>query len=264
MRFEGQIFVKPLIVLLPGSILVSFLCAQTAAPGSTTAPVSATAGTPGLYLTSAQIPPTLLRQFQALGSRVQTPGNERLSLAGTLTTSSGPSNVQIVVQLGGELNITWIAQPSQKIVFNGTAASVTGSIPSSNDLLEALVDDLPETLMLATGTGVRPRLLGQRFTNPAGGLCDYYDVATYGVAVRQAAPQVKRYCFDSSTSLLQTVRYINNASQSTITQFGGWSAVSSQAAPGTITRMVGGAQIFQFQAQSATVSASVADSTFAE
>lgn len=236
-------------------LAVSLASGQVSQTASTATPV-------GLYFTPTQIPPVLVQQFLALGSRLTKPGNERITLSGTLTNAAGASNVLIVIELGGKLNITWTGTVSQKVVFDGTTASVSGSVQNSNDLIEAFVDDLPETLMLAVGKGAFPRLLGQKFTNPTGGFCDYYDVATYGLAIKQTQPLVKRYCFDSETSLLSAVRYKTSSSQVTVTQFGGWGAVNNEAVLGTVTRTAGGSQIFQFQAQNAVVSASVADNTF--
>jgi hypothetical protein len=164
---------KSVLLLLPAILLVHTANAQVGiTPGISSA-------TPWLYHTPSQMPPMLVRQFLALGNRLQQPGNERITLLGTLTTASGASGVQIVIQLGGKLNITGTNQ-AYKIVFDGTTASVSGSIPDSDDLLEAFVDDLPEALMLEAGNGTLPRLLGRRFTNPAGGFCDYYDVGTVG------------------------------------------------------------------------------------
>lgn len=242
-----------------GVLLASAVRAQPAGPASG---VSVTAAGQGLYRSVAQVPSTLISQFRAMGDRVQKPGNERVTLSGTLTGADGSqSQVLIVMELGGRLNIAFTGAPGpQKIVFNGSAASVTGAVPSSNDLLESLVDDLPETLLLVGRPS--PRLLGQRFSSPTGGLCDYYDVAGFGVAVKQAAPLIKRYCFDSSTALLRRVSYMIDPSRAVVTQFGNWTLSNGQEVPGTITRTVAGAQVFEFQAQSAAVSASVADGAF--
>lgn len=219
------------------------------------------AGAPsGPYRTLEQISPLLLQPFLAMGDRLTKPGKERITIVGTMTDSSGANAVQVVLELGGKLNITWTAQGPQRLAFNGTAASSAGSITDANDLLESFVDDSPEALLLA-GRGASPRLLGQKFENPSGGLCDYYDVATYGRAVKRTTPQIKRYCFDSKTSLLRSVRY-KNSSGTILTEFGNWGTVNNEAVPGTITRIVGGNQVFHFQAQSSVVSASIPDNIF--
>jgi len=179
---------------------VSLECAQPVVTAAPAVPIASL----GLYRCPAQIPPVLLHPFFALGDRLMKPGNERITLQGTLTDTAGASGVQIVIELGGKLNITWTGPGTQKIVFDGTGPSVSGGISSSNDLLASFVDDLAETLLLA-GRGLSPRLLGQRFADASGGFCDYYDVATYGSAVKLSKPFIKRYCFDSETSLLKSV-----------------------------------------------------------
>lgn len=243
-----------LLFSAPVSILTLSVHGQTAVTGSAPTP-------PGLFHTLAQIPFMLAPQFQALGNRLQVPGNERVTLAGTLTSGTSSSNVTIVMELGGKLNISGSGLAGQQIIFNGTAASVSGT-SIGNDLLESFVDDLAETLMIAAGNGAAPRLLGRRFRGPGGNSCDYYDVATLGVAIKQTTPLIKRYCFDSSTNLLASVHYLPSPSQSVTTQFGGWSIINNQAVPGTITRTADAAQVFQFQAQNAAVSPSTADGTF--
>jgi hypothetical protein len=241
-----------------GLFAVGIACAQpnTSAP---TPPTTALAPK-GLYLSPAQIAPLFLPHYLALGDRLSKPGNERITLQGIMTTAGGSSPVQIVLELGGKLNITFGGPSAQKLVFDGTSAPVLGGLANGNDLLESFVDDLAENLVLG-GRGVSPRLLGQRVADPSGGLCDYYDVGTYGGAVKTSKPYFKRYCFDSNTSLLKSVSYYTN-SQLTVTEFGGWTTTNKQAVVGTVTRLVAGSQVFQFRAASSLVSPSVPDNTF--
>lgn len=243
---------------LVGLLFVCVACAQPNITGPVTPPTALAFG--GLYLSPSQISSVLLPQYFAMGDRLSKPGNERITLQGTMTDSSGPSSVQIVLELGGKLNITWTGPTAQKLVFDGKTPPAIGSIPNTNDLLETFVDDLPESLLLV-GRGVSPRLLGQKFADGSGGFCDYYDVATYGSARKLSKPFIKRYCFDSKTSLLKSVRYYTN-SQLAVTEFGGWAQVNQQAVLGAVTRTVAGSRIFQFQAHGAAVSGSVPDNAF--
>jgi hypothetical protein len=245
---------KPAICILAALLL----------PRSATAQPSIAAAM-GLYHSPAQIPAGVHDQYVALGNRVQKPGNERITLTGTLTDSFGASVVQVVIELGGKLSVTWVGKPGQKVIFNGANSLVGGNIAASADLLEAFVDDLPETMMwsIASGTGVR--VLGQRFPDASGGLCDYFDVPTLGKAAKKQTAATKRYCFDSKTRLLRSVRYMGAPAQgqTTVTQFGNWMGVNGQAVAGNVVRLQNGIQVFQFQAQTAAVSPGVADSTFA-
>ena len=98
---------------------------------------------PGLYHSLTQVPAVLDQQYVAHGDGLQKPGNERITLTGTLTDSTGVSMVQIVIELGGELNVSWIGKPSQRLVFTGTNTSVLDDFPNSSDFLEAFVEELP-------------------------------------------------------------------------------------------------------------------------
>jgi hypothetical protein len=221
--------------------------------------------TEGLYHTPAQISSVLVRPFLALGDRLMKPGNERITLVGTLTDGAGSSGVRIVMELGGKLNITWTGSAAaQKAVFDGKNSSVVGNLARSSDVLEAFVDDLAETALISVAGGTGVRLLGQRFADSSGGYCDYFDIPTRGVAEEKPRPVTKRYCFDSKTSLLRSVRYFGsqNQQQLTVTEFANWTTVNGQAVPGTVTRLQGTTQVFQFQARNAVVSPAIADSTF--
>lgn len=216
-----------------------------------------------LYRLPTQVPAVLHDQYAALGDRLQKPGNERLTLTGTLTDSNGSSQVRIVMELGGKLSVSWIDKPTQRIVFTGANVSALGNVLDADDLLEALVDDLPETAMAALASGVGVRVVGQRFPDGSGGLCDYFDVPMFGKTAGKQTPVLKRYCFDSTTSLLRSVRYQGGGTQITATEFANWQTVNGQHIPSTITRLNGSARVFQFNAQSVIASRSVPDSAFA-
>lgn len=220
-------------------------------PGSSTPGGSSASAI--VYYSPSRIPSVLRRQFTSLGSRLQQPGNERITLAGNLIDSSGTSAVQVVIQNGGNLNIT-LPGASAPLTFNGTTAAGVSSRASQDGLLQSFVDDLPETMILSAAGGMGLRLLGQGFRDSTGGSCDYYDVPSLGQTSKTSTPTLKRYCFDSQTSLLKSVRY-QTAGGIVKTEFT-WQQVNGQAVPASVTRTQGATQLFSFQTQSAGTSAS--------
>ncbi len=237
----------------------SFLILSFTIPGYGQPPVFP----PGLYHDTAHVPAVLTRQYVILGDRLQKPGKERITLNGILTDSTSSSPVEILLELGGKLRITWTGKPGQKIIFNGTRSTVVGSIPISDDLVEAFVDDMPETIMESVSNGMGVRLLGQRFGDVSGAFCDYYDVPSFGQAIKKRTPVTKRYCFDSKTSLLRFVHYLNPQNESITTDFGVWVVSSGQAVPGSVSRMRSGVQVFRLSVQSAGISPGLSDGAFA-
>jgi hypothetical protein len=236
------------------AFVVWLLAASATAAAQTPAPV--TSGTPSsvpLYFSPSQISAVLRQQFISLGTRLQTPGNERITMTGSLTDSTGTSSVQVAIQNGGNLNITWVGTSSAALTFNGATAAGVSAEASQDGLLESFVDDLPDTLMASVAQGMGLRMLGQGFRDSSGGTCDIYDVPTLGQTNKRTAPIAKRYCFNSQTFLLEYVRYISN-SVVTETQFS-WQQVNGQAVPAGVLRVRNGTQLFSFQAQSATTSA---------
>ncbi len=172
--------------------------AQTASPPASTVPTP-TSAVP--YYSPSLISPVLRQQFIALGTRLQTPGNEQIRMTGSLTDLNGTVPVQVVIQNGGNLNLTWVGTSSVPLTFNGTTAAGVTPVVSQEGLLESFVDDLPDTLMGSVAQGMGLRLLGQRFQDSSGGACDFYDVPSLGQANKRTTQIAKRYCFDSRTFL---------------------------------------------------------------
>lgn len=228
---------------------------QTAVTSTSTS--TTTSGAPSLqYYAPASLSGVLQAQFAALGNRLQQPGNERITMTGTLTDANGTASVRVIIQNGGNLNITFTGSASPPLIFNGTAASGVTPQATQDGLLQAFVDDLPDTLMTSAAKGAGLRLLGQRFTNASGAMCDIYDAPSLGQTVTTTSPITKRYCFDSRTFLLNFVEYGTNSGLAK-TQFT-WQQVNGQTVPATVTRTQGGTQTFSFQAQSALTSAAAA------
>lgn len=205
-----------------------------------------------------RIPAPLRGQFEVLGDRLQKPGKERVTFSGALTTTGAPVTVQVVMEKGGKVRITG---SGKDITFDGSVA--TGVAGTDQGLIEALADDTVDTLMDAVVLGFSVRLLGRRFPYDSG-FCDFYDMWTPS-RTNQQSTRLKRYCFDSKTRLLRSVRYLSTLapnSPMTETRFEDWRQVNGQAVPGRVTRREANVTIFTLQAGSIGVSARVNDSLF--
>jgi hypothetical protein len=280
------------LLALPALLIAQSSVTATTGTTSTGATSSASAFDYTQYFKLTSVPPVLQSQAAALGDRLQKPGNERITMTGTLTDPSGTSPVQIIIQNGGKLNLTFLASPvaggsqtggvggtqapgvsgvqtgattpitttaSTPVIFNGATASGATAQSNQDGVLESFVDDLADTLMLTASHGIGLRMLGQRFQDSTGAECDLYDVPIQGQTTGQR--EIKRYCFDSTSQLLRYVQYIEGSNRLE-TRFGNWQRVIGQAAPGTVSRFENGVPLFVFQAQTTTISASANDGVF--
>jgi hypothetical protein len=214
-----------------------------------------------VYLQPSQIPSPLHFQFLALGNRLQKEGNERITISAILSDSSGSNSAKVVMEKGGKLRID---KGSDSLRFDAKDMSRS---PSANEeeLLESLVDDLPETLIETAAAGNGIRFVGQRFDNKQGELCDLYDSMIPGKANKKNPRQTRRYCFDSTTKLLSWVQYSSDKkSNSPIieTKFRDWITVNGQAVPATVIRSKGGSPVFKLEAKEVQVSRAEADDLF--
>lgn len=218
----------------------------------------------GQYYSPAQLPPSFHRQYVALGTRLQASQKERISLSGTLTDPSRSVSAQVVIEKGGKLSIV-LAGDAKQLIFDGKTAAITSLTSYDSDLLDTFVDDLPETVMAAVAGGNGFRVLGRGFPNPNGAACDLYDVAMPGLTSKLRPYFLKRYCFDTTTALLQYVRHLSEDPKDPInveTRFSNWQQIDNQAIPGTIVRARNNIPVFSFQMQTAVISAAVPDALF--
>ncbi len=217
----------------------------------------------GIYFQPSQIPFLLRYQYLALGSRLQKPGNERIAINGVLTDSMGSQPVQVIMELGGKVRIDTSAK---SLRFDGQN-SYYAATNFDKDLLESLVDDLPETFITAAALGSGFHLLGQRFSDQKGGFGDIYDTLIPGKTNKTHPRLPKRCCFDSLTGLLSWVQYRSGMKADSAiieTRFSDWIIVNGQAVPTLISRSQGGQCIFTLEAQEVNVLTAAADNLFAD
>jgi hypothetical protein len=214
-----------------------------------------------VYRQPSQVPSILRGNYSALGDRLQRAGKERISISGILTNSSGTNPVQVIIEKGGKARVDI---PSKSVRFNGKNVS-TESNSDDEALLESIVDDLPETLVEAAASGAGLRLIGHRFKDPQGELCNIYDAWIPSKSNPKRQRPFKRYCFDSNTMMLSWIQYRdgNEAKAPLIeTRFSDWIYVNGQAVPATITRIKGGIRVFALEAHEVNVSSKAEDGIF--
>jgi hypothetical protein len=217
------------------------------------------------YVKFWQVPEPLQGKYLALGDRMQKPGNERVTIKGALTDSSGTNDAQVVVEKGKKLRVDVSSPMPKSLRFDGkNAPNKTDEVDC--DLLEALLDDSPEMFFEAAMTST-VILVGLRFADSQGDLYDVYEVPlpAKGNAKQQRAP--KRYFFNSKTKLLAFVQYReskeNNAPMIE-TQFSDWIVVDDQKVPSTVTRKKQGKVVFTLLGKTVSAAPAVEDTLFAQ
>jgi len=214
-----------------------------------------------IYRQPWQVPSVLRENYAALGNRLQKAGKERITIKGILKKSSGSKPIQVIIEKGGKARID---TSSKSVRFDGK--NVSNGINSDDDeLLESFVDDLPENLIETTASGAALRLIGHRYKDAQGKLCNIFDAWILSKSNPQRQRTFKRYCFDSNTMLLSWVQYRpDGETKGTLleTRFDDWVVISGQAIPATISRRKDGIIIFSLEAQELNVSSKAADDIF--
>ena len=220
--------------------------------------------------------PQLRWTLTALGNRLEKPGKERLTLAGTLNRASEqPVVFAAILEFPDRLQITTQSgTQSRTIVFDGQSVrAVGGSLTSAEeDLIESLVYDTPEHFFSAQSAGVPTRHLGNHFRTDDGSTANYagpfYNVFSVMDLVKvtpETRSQSKFYCFNSETRLLEKVHYQtlrNGASVEVETRIGGWRRIEREQVPSRIIRKENTQQVFVLTITSATLSPRISDGIF--
>jgi hypothetical protein len=246
-------------LMLCASFASVFICAVLLSPAASIA--QETHGSETIYWQPSQIPILFHGNYSVLGDRHQKPGNERIMLRGVLTNSLGSNPAQVIIEIGGKARVD---VPNKSVRFDGKMAS-SGITSGDEDILESIVDDLPETLIEATALGGGFRLIGQRFKSSNGELCNIYDAWTPVKSNSKRQRPYKRYCFDSNTMLLLWVQYRDGTDQKASfieTRYSEWIFINGQAVPGKIQKTRDGINVFVLETDEVSLSSSKDDSIF--
>jgi len=257
----------PLLILL----MAGMCWAQPQPVAPSTAPSTASQ-----YLQLWAVPLTLRASLVAMGGRLQNPGQERYTLAGTYSDSKGSRGVKITWEIPGKVRIDLDGATPLSIVSDGTKTSANAgaaTLLSNDDLIESLGDDRAETLLFGVNqSGFAWRFLGSWFRTDDGTTKNYtgpfYNIHQTNAPAKVRSDQAQRhkfFCFDSATALLAKTQYDiqrNGATVHVETVYTGWSTVSGQVVPGKIVRSENGANVITIQISSGQVSAAANDGSF--
>jgi len=210
----------------------------------------------------------------ALGSRLQKSGQERETLVGTLTNSTGSSPGKVTFELPNKVRIDWMGATVRSIGYDGNGNWASDGMLSEQDqnLLETFLEDSPEGMLNLIHQTASLRVIATyaRFDdgttpNYKGPLVDIFQVVE-PVASNGAKPmRQKHYYFDSTTRLLTEVDYLESSDGATVgvrVQRSNWNSVGGQFAPGSVTRIENGITVFSLGSATATFSPAAADGTF--
>jgi hypothetical protein len=219
----------------------------------------------------------LQEAFRLLGDRLEKPGKERLTFAGTLEKSmnSQPESFpfRLVWELPGRLRLEEFrgAQPQVTTFDGATLAKLGGSLTQQDqEQIETLLYDSAEHFFVGRAQGQAMRYLGGRFSasgdDETGPVHDLYEVVDRIRTTTEGRQQIKHYYFNSDTQLLEKVRYKLKRGDSTITvevQLSDWRPYQNQQFPGHLVRLENGEPVFTLKINSVGIGPKVEDGIFA-
>ena len=222
------------------------------------------------YVQPFHVPSAVRPILDALGTRFQTSGSERLIATGQLRRSSGISTVQITTEISGQVRIEETGGRGRTLSFDTTTLNGKGPVDSDDeDLMESLGIDSPEQFIQNLGQGVSLRLLGHRFKvrgeTGFGAEVDIFEVVMPVQSRSDKQNRVKHVMFDTQTQLLRRVAYTTtkgNQQVRTETIHSDYSLVNGHQIASRTQRLENGAEVFQFTRQSASIIPTVSDNLF--
>ncbi len=248
-----------------------------APPLTSQIPVAVTNPRSEEYVRAGRLWPQLRWHLKALGDRIEKPGKERITIAGTIKRAgdSQALPMALTLEFPDRLRLTVQDGVQQRVVtFNGQAAASVGSALTSSEreLIETLVYDTAEHFFGGQSRGTATRFLGEHFRldNDAqvNGRGPFYDVYQTTEQIRHTTParqQTKLYCFDSDTHLLGRVTYEleRNGSRTAVEiRISGWHKVQDQQVPVRIIRLENGQPALTLTITSAALSPKLDDGAF--
>jgi hypothetical protein len=210
----------------------------------------------------------------ALGNRLEKPGKERLTLVGTLRTSTAETR-EFAATLEFPERLRLIVGPKNRVVtFDGEQANATLTpiAPDELDLIETLAYDSAEHFFAAQMQGNAMRFLGARFRTDDGSTPDYdgpyFDIYKIADQIKASGQEraAKLYYFNSDTLLLERVAYVTNRGGAEInveTKLTDWRVVDGQQVAHCIERVENGQPVFVLNIRSAGLGQRVEDGIFA-
>jgi hypothetical protein len=219
----------------------------------------------------------LQEAFRLLGDRLEKPGKERLTFAGTLEKSmdSQPESFpfRLVWELPGRLRLEeFRGQQPQVTTFDGATLAKLGGRLSQQDQeqIETLLYDSAEHFFIGRAQGQAMRYLGEGFSESPDDETaphhELYEVVDRIGTTAEGRQQIKHYYFNSGTRLLDKVRYTlerNGATIAVEVQLTDWRPYQDQQFPGHIVRLENGEPVFSLKITSVGISPKTEDGAFA-
>jgi len=228
------------------------------------------------YVRRAQLSPRLAMNLNALGNRLEKPGQERLALAGTwrVAGTAQPREFAATLEFPDKLRLSVGGPQNRVITFDGQQTNAA-QIPAADelDLIETLACDSAEHFFAAQMQGNAMRFVGARFRTDDGSTPDYngpyFDIYKIADQVKASGEErsAKLYYFNSDTLLLERVTYVINRGGTEInveTKLSDWRVVDGQQVARRIERFENGKSVFALTISSAELDRRADDGVFAQ
>ena len=239
-------------------------------------PASVTRSNRNAYVRRVQMSPRLAMNLNALGNRLEKPGQERVSLVGTWRVSgtAQPREFAATLEFPDKLRLTVGGPQNRVITFDGQQTKALQKPAADElDLIETLAYDSAEHFFAAQMQGNAIRFLGSRFRTDDGSTTDYdgpyfdiYKIADH-IKTSEQERAAKLYYFNSETLLLERVTYDVNRGGSEInveTKLSDWRVVDGQQVARRIERLENGKSVFVLTIRSAGLGRRTDDGIFAQ
>jgi hypothetical protein len=217
-----------------------------------------------------QLSPYMRAHVTALGDRLVKPGNERVTLAGTLSGAT-PAPINVTYEISGKLRVDLGGRSvgfDGNATWNGTGPTAISSLATNDfELIETLLNDSAEYFFAAQAQHVptRPYGLAFRFDdgkakNYAGPYYDVFEVLDSVPGSKQR--QARIYCINARTFVLERVQQDTVRAGKKVrieTVLGGWQSFGTEKFPTSITRTQDGQQVLALKVTSATTGPALTD-----
>lgn len=226
------------------------------------------------YSWRERLPPRLRESLALMGSRLEKPGKERLTLEGTLSFGgAAAAPLRLTRELPDRIRLEVGASRGKHIfAFNGRRAGKGGGAVNASeaDLIETLAFDTVENLFTSAGRGASFRQLtlhsqagdGEGYAGP---FYDVYEVTSDVRMGEDVRRQAKLLYVNSDTLLPEMVRY-ERERDGTLTQvevrLSEWREVGGQMLPFRVVRLEDGNPVITLEISAADLSPETRDGAF--
>jgi hypothetical protein len=216
------------------------------------------------YIHPGMLSSRLRAPLHTLGSRLHKPGNERLMITGSLLQSGDAqaSPFALIWEMPGRIRLTKTRGGNQRVlVFDGQDLKANSQIDKSDrDIMELLVFDSVEHFFIAQSNGSAAlRFLGGNFREEGDPAATPYYLFQASEEVGfpgHTRQQTRTYYFNSSTHLLERVRYHDDSNgpvKKVEVRFSDWLNQGDQQVARRIERLENGAPVLTLVLQGVAV-----------